>query len=217
MGRPPPKPLTIAYSDWPGWLVWEIAKQKNWCKDAGVDVNFEWADYGATIDEYSAGKVDGVLIVCGDSLTAGKPSTAIVLTDYSDGNDMLIGKQGIESIKDMKGKKVGVERNLVEHILLDKALEDNMLKEDDVTVVDIKTNRRPQTLSHGRGGRGRRLVSDFRRRRWPMWPAPRRCTRARTPRASFTTRCRSIARAWPPAATTGRRSSASGSSCLGLP
>ncbi len=148
-GGPAPKALTIAYSDWPGWLVWEIAKQKNWCKEAGVDVNFEWADYGATIDEYSAGKVDGVLIVCGDSLTAGKPSTAIVLTDYSDGNDMLIGKEGINSVKDMKGKKVGVERYYVEHILLDKALADNQLTENDVSLVDIKTNDAPQTLSTG--------------------------------------------------------------------
>ena len=127
-----------------------------------MDVNFEWAEYGATIDEYSAGKVDGVLIVCGDSLTAGKPSTAIVLTDYSNGNDMLIGKPGIESIKDIKGKKVGLERNLVEHILLDKALKDNMLKEDELTVVDVKTEQDAGDAVHGSGGRGRRVVSDFR-------------------------------------------------------
>jgi NitT/TauT family transport system substrate-binding protein len=150
-GGPGGKPLHIAYSDWPGWLVWEIANQKGWCKDAGVDVKFDWADYGATIDEYSAGKVDAVLIVCGDALTAGKPSTAIVLTDYSDGNDMLIGKEGIASVKDMKGKKVGVERNLVEHILLDWALEHNdpKMTEDDVSIVDIKTNDAPQTLRTG--------------------------------------------------------------------
>src|SRR5438128_1318308 len=92
------KPLTIAYSDWPGWLVWEIAKQKDWCKEAGVDVKFEWYDYSPSVEAFSEGKADAVLIVCGDSLTAGKPSTAIVLTDFSDGNDKLIAKSGIDSV-----------------------------------------------------------------------------------------------------------------------
>ncbi|HEX4646640.1 MAG TPA: ABC transporter substrate-binding protein, partial [Verrucomicrobiae bacterium] len=31
-------PLKIAYSDWPGYTVFEIAKQKGWFKDAGLDV-----------------------------------------------------------------------------------------------------------------------------------------------------------------------------------
>ncbi|HJT76493.1 MAG TPA: ABC transporter substrate-binding protein, partial [Gemmataceae bacterium] len=143
------KPLTIAYSDWPGWLVWEIAKQKGFCKDAGVDVALDWYDYSASIDAFSAGKADAVLVVCGDSLTAGKPSTAIVLTDYSNGNDMIIAKPGITSIKDLKGKRVGVERNLVEHILLDRALRVNNMKEEDLTVVDVKTDTTPQTLASG--------------------------------------------------------------------
>jgi NitT/TauT family transport system substrate-binding protein len=144
------QPLLVAYSDWPGWLVWEIAAQKGFFEDAGVDVNLVWFDYSASIDAFAAGKVDAVVIVCGDSLVTGaggKPSTAIVLTDFSDGNDMIIGKPGIGSIKDLKGKKVGLERNLVEHILLDKALTVNGLGEADVQVVDVKTNDTPQTLA----------------------------------------------------------------------
>jgi NitT/TauT family transport system substrate-binding protein len=146
------KPLTIAYSDWPGWLVWEIAKQKDWCKDAGVDVEFKWFEYGPSIDAFAAGQLDGVLIVCGDSLVTGaggKPSVAIVLTDYSNGNDMIIGKSGLSSIKDLKGKKIGLEVNLVENILLQKAMEDNGLADDDVAIKPIATNDAPQILSSG--------------------------------------------------------------------
>jgi len=39
-------PLKIAYSDWPGWVAWEVANQKGWLKDAGVDVEFLWFEYG---------------------------------------------------------------------------------------------------------------------------------------------------------------------------
>jgi len=34
-------PLRIGYSDWPGWVAWQIAIEKDWFKEAGVDVKFE--------------------------------------------------------------------------------------------------------------------------------------------------------------------------------
>jgi urea carboxylase len=38
------EPLKIGYSDWPGWVAWEVAIEKGMFKDAGVDVSFEWFD-----------------------------------------------------------------------------------------------------------------------------------------------------------------------------
>lgn len=35
-------PLKIAYSDWPGWVAWEIGVQKGWFKEEGVEVEFMW-------------------------------------------------------------------------------------------------------------------------------------------------------------------------------
>ena len=32
------KPLRIGYSDWPGWLVLEIGKQKGFFKDVGAEM-----------------------------------------------------------------------------------------------------------------------------------------------------------------------------------
>ena len=31
------EPLKIAYSDWPGWVAWEIALKKDWFNEAGVN------------------------------------------------------------------------------------------------------------------------------------------------------------------------------------
>ena len=42
---------------------------------------------------------------------------------------MIVAKPGIDSIKELKGKKIGLEIGLVEHLLLLKALEKNGLKE----------------------------------------------------------------------------------------
>jgi NitT/TauT family transport system substrate-binding protein len=146
-------PLKIGYSDWPGYVAWEVAIQKGFFKDAGVDVQFTWFDYGASIDAFSAGKIDADAIVVGDAIVTGaggKPSTGIVLEDYSNGNDMIIGKPGISTVKDLKGKTVGVEYGLVEHELLLKALETNGMTEADVMLSKVSTNDTPQILASGK-------------------------------------------------------------------
>jgi len=146
------EPLKIAYSDWPGWTAWEIAIQKGWIKEAGVDAEFVWMEYGPSMEAFQAGKVDAVTVSSGDLLVigaAGKAAKGILLTDYSNGNDMIIAKPGIASVKDLKGKKIGLELGLVEHLLLLKALELNGMTEADVTLVGVPTNDTPQTLASG--------------------------------------------------------------------
>lgn len=146
------EPLKIGYSDWPGWVAWEIAIEKQWFKEAGVDVTFEWFDYVASMDAYAAGKLDGVGMTNGDALVTGSTgakSVMILMNDYSNGNDMVIGKAGIDSVKDLKGKKIGVEVGFVGHLLLLNALEKNGMTEADVELVNVPTNETPQVLASG--------------------------------------------------------------------
>jgi NitT/TauT family transport system substrate-binding protein len=144
--------LKIAYSDWPGWVAWEVAIQKGWFKEAGVEVEFVWLEYVPSMDAFSAGKVDAVCVTNGDAMVmgaTGKKSTCIVINDYSYGNDMIVAKPGIRKVSDLKGKKIGVELNFVDHLLLLKALESAGLKESDVTLVNMATNDTPQAMASG--------------------------------------------------------------------
>jgi NitT/TauT family transport system substrate-binding protein len=144
--------IKLAYSDWPGYTVMEIAKQKGWFKDAGLDVELVWFEYGPSIDAFAAGKVDGVMIVATDAMVtgaSGSKSKFVALVDYSEGSDMIIGVPGINSIKDLKGKKIGIEATMVEHMLLLQALHDNGMSEADVTLVPTKTDQTPQVLASG--------------------------------------------------------------------
>lgn len=144
--------LKIAYSDWPGWVAWEIGIKKGFFEKAGVDVEFVWMDYVASMDAYGAGKVDAVCMTNGDALVIGataKPSVAIVINDYSNGNDMLIGAPGIDSVEALKGKKIGLEEGFVPHLLVLKALESHGLSESDITIVNTPTDKTPQVLKTG--------------------------------------------------------------------
>ncbi len=145
-------PLKIAYSDWPGWVAWDIAAQKGWFKEAGVAVDLVWFEYVPSMDAFAAGKVDAVCMTNGDALVTGangKIGKGILLNDYSNGNDMVVAVPGIKSIKDLKGKKIGVEVGFVDHLLLLKGLEANGMAEKDIELVNIPTGQTAQALASG--------------------------------------------------------------------
>ncbi|MGH1440596.1 MAG: ABC transporter substrate-binding protein [Cellvibrionaceae bacterium] len=152
MAKASSEPLKIGYSDWPGWVAWEVAVEKDWFKKAGVDVKFEWFDYVASMDAFAANQLDGVLMTNGDTLVTGSTGAASVMIlagDYSNGNDMVVAAPGIDSVKDLKGKKVGVEIGFVGHLILLNALEKAGMTESDVTLVNVPTNETPQVLASG--------------------------------------------------------------------
>jgi len=145
-------PLTVGYSDWPGWVAWQVAIDKGWIKEAGLDLTFQWFDYSASMDAFTAGKLDANLMTNGDTLVTGAgggKGIMVMLTDYSSGNDMIVAKPGIKSLKDLKGKKIGIEVGLVEHLLLLHGLSGAGMKEKDVKLVNAKTNETPQVLASG--------------------------------------------------------------------
>ncbi|MCC5850209.1 MAG: ABC transporter substrate-binding protein [Verrucomicrobia bacterium] len=146
------EPLKIAYSDWPGWVAWQVGIEKGWFEEAGVDVTFEWFEYVASMDAFAAGQVDAVAMTNGDALVTGAtgaPSRAIIINDFSDGNDMLVARPGITSVAELTGMRIGVEVGFVGHLLLLKALEANGLSESDVTLVNIPTHETPQAFASG--------------------------------------------------------------------
>ncbi len=146
-------PLKVAYSDWPGWVAWDIGVQKGWFKEEGVDVDFVWFEYVPSMDAFSAGKVDAVAVTNGDAMVTGATggkSVAIMLNDYSNGNDMIVAKLGIKTIAALKGKKIAVELGFVDHLMLLYGLKSAGLKETDVTLVNTPTDQTAQALAGGK-------------------------------------------------------------------
>ena len=142
--------ITIGYSDWPGWVAWQVAIEKGFFKEAGVNVDFKWFDYSASINAFAANQLDALSVTNGDNLviaSGGTQGAMIMVTDYSAGNDVIIAKNGIHTINDLKGKKVAVEKGLVDHLLLSTALEDAKIQANEVTLVNSMTNELPQVFS----------------------------------------------------------------------
>lgn len=146
-------PLKIGYSDWPGWIAWDIAIAKGWFAEEGVDVEFSWFEYAPSMDAFAAGQIDAVTMTNGDALVTGSTGAAnvmILVSDYSNGNDMVVAAPGINNIGDLKGKKIGVELGFVDHLLLIQGLKSAGLTEADVELVNVATHQTAQTLASGK-------------------------------------------------------------------
>jgi len=152
VGRLAAEPLKIAYSDWPGWTAFAIAGEKGWFKEAGVDVELLWFEYGPSMEAFTAGKCDAVMVTNGDALVTGAggaKNVMILVTDFSNGNDMIVAKPGIDSVEQLAGKKVGIEIGFVPHLLLLNGLQKAGLSEKDVELVPTPTSQTPQVLASG--------------------------------------------------------------------
>jgi NitT/TauT family transport system substrate-binding protein len=62
---------------------------------------------------------------------------------------MIVGRPGIKTLADLKGKRIGVEIGLVDHLLLLDGLKKQGMTQNDVTLVNSKTNETPQVLASG--------------------------------------------------------------------
>ncbi|MAF63176.1 MULTISPECIES: putative urea ABC transporter substrate-binding protein [Pseudomonadota] len=143
----PAKPKTefnIGWSIYAGWMPWPYAQQagivKKWADKYGIKINFvQVNDYVESVNQYTAGKFDGVTVANMDALTipaaGGKDTTAVIIGDYSNGNDGVLLK-GANSLAAIKGRQVYLVELSVSHYLLTRALEKAGLKSTDVKTVN---------------------------------------------------------------------------------
>ncbi|MCB1093045.1 MAG: ABC transporter substrate-binding protein, partial [Verrucomicrobiae bacterium] len=67
----------------------------------------------------------------------GNPFKVILVVDESNGADAILGRPGLTSIADLRGKKVGVEVRSAGHYLLSRALETSGLALGDVQIIPL--------------------------------------------------------------------------------
>jgi NitT/TauT family transport system substrate-binding protein len=98
------EPLKIAYSDWPGWVAGDVAVEKKLFAKPGVEVEFLWFDYVASMDAFSAN--GGRRHVTNDARhqAAGARSLMIIVNDYS-GNDMVVAKPRHREVRGPEGQE----------------------------------------------------------------------------------------------------------------
>jgi NitT/TauT family transport system substrate-binding protein len=138
------KEYAIGWTIYAGWMPWPYAQQagivKKWADKYHVKIRFvQVNDYVESLNQYTAGKLDGVTSTNMDALTipaaGGRDSTVVMVGDYSNGNDGVVLK-GSDKLGDIKGRSVNLSQNSVSQYLLSRALESAGLKPAAVNVVN---------------------------------------------------------------------------------
>lgn len=139
------KNFTVAWSIYVGWMPWDYAKYSGimdkWAHKYGINVDIiQVNDYVESINQYTAGQFDATVMTNMDALTipaaSGVDSTAVIVGDFSAGNDGIVMKGSNKSLQDIKGENINLVELSVSHYLMARALETVGLSERDVQVVN---------------------------------------------------------------------------------
>jgi NitT/TauT family transport system substrate-binding protein len=138
------KAYKVAWSHYTGWEPWGYAADqgivKKWADKYGIEIEVTLVnDYIESVNLYTSGAFDAVTVTNMDALSipcvGGVDTTALILGDFSNGNDGIVIKGG-KAVADLKGRSVKLVELSVSHYLLARALEKSKLSERDVKIVN---------------------------------------------------------------------------------
>ena len=73
----------------------------------------------------------------------------ILVVDVSHGADVVVGRRGMRTMRDLKGKSVAVESSALGAFVLSRALALNGMQASDVNVVHLESNEQPSAFEKG--------------------------------------------------------------------
>ena len=137
--------FNVAWSIYVGWMPWDYADRsgilKKWADKYGIKIKLtQINEYVESINQYTAGTFDACVMTNMDTLTipaaGGVDSTALIVGDFSNGNDGVVLKGKGKTLTDIKGQKVNLVELSVSHYLLARALESAGMRERDLKVIN---------------------------------------------------------------------------------
>jgi taurine transport system substrate-binding protein len=138
--------IRIAYQSFPSGDL--IVKNNRWLEDALPDYNIKWTkfDSGADVNtafiakEVDFGALGSSPVARGLSAPLNIPYKVAFVLDVAGDNEALVARNGsgVNTIKDLKGKRVGTPFASTAHYSLLAALNQNGLSANDVQLVDLQ-------------------------------------------------------------------------------
>jgi len=128
--------FTVGWSVYAGWTPYYYMNKsgllRKWADKYGITIKVQRFDYAPSLDAFVARNIDACTMTNMEALdmpaASGVPTTAILVGDYSNGNDALLVRNGLE-LKDLPGKKLLLVQKTVSEYLLDRAMTINGLRD----------------------------------------------------------------------------------------
>lgn len=137
----PVAPLKIGYPVWVGYGPLFLAEKKGFLKELGTSVEFIlMEDTKPRYVALAAKRIDGLMTTIDTVVQRVKPDlqmAAILPMDDSKGGDGIVARKEINSVRDLKGKKVAFSEGSVSHFFLAFLLRQNGMSLKDITAVNM--------------------------------------------------------------------------------
>ena len=147
-------PLRVGLQSWPPFEYLHLAREKGFFEAEGVDVRLiEFVEASDAFRAYDHGKLDGGTFSLMQVLRVRDSSRLklqiAMITDYSDGQDAILARTGIDNVPGLRGKRVGVSEAPLTVYMLARALELHGMTLEDVTLVRILDTNTTASLRSG--------------------------------------------------------------------
>lgn len=139
----PEPPLKVGTYSWPGFATLNYAKASGMMDSRHVTL-MEFGSAREAMAAFRSGVVDAAGMTLDEALTLtnGKQAFRIVMVfDFSAGADVLLARPSITTLRDLRGKRVGVEAGAEGDYILRRILEIARLRLEDVQVIDLPLDR----------------------------------------------------------------------------
>lgn len=149
--RQPESPLRIGTNVWIGSEPLYLARDLGHLPPKSVQL-LEYPSASEVLRAFRNQAIDGMVISLDElfGLTAeGMRPRAILVVDVSHGADAILGRPGMASMTDLRGKRVAVESGALGAFVLSRALALNGMQASDVTVVQMESNEQPDAFEKG--------------------------------------------------------------------
>ena len=150
--RPLETPLRIGTNVWIGSEPLYLARNLGRLDASAVQL-VEYPSASEVLRAFRNQAIDGMVISLDElfGLAADGLSPRVVLVvDVSNGADVVVGRRGMHSMRDLKGKSVAVESGALGAFVLSRALTLSSMEASDVDVVHLESNEQPTAFEKGR-------------------------------------------------------------------
>lgn len=148
-------PIKIGTYLWPGSYWIDVAWDKGWFSEAGLNVERVDVDrkYFASMDAVASGELHAMGFSQYDlvrHVVAGNDLVGIIAIDYSEGAEALIARPGIHRLQDLRGKTLALHRGTYLEYLLSVVAERDGFNLEEVTLLDRSAEAAVEEFTAGR-------------------------------------------------------------------
>lgn len=139
----PEQPLRLGTNLWSGYEPLYLAREKGFYDKHMIRL-VEYSSTSQVLQAFRNELIDAAAVTLDEAmllLENGEDIKIILVTDVSNGADVILGKPDIKNMQDLKGKRIGVEATALGSYIITRALQIHKIDSNSIKVVNFNADK----------------------------------------------------------------------------